>query len=218
MASVAQEILIIVCLLVINGTFAMSEIALVSANKIRLAKLSEQGERRAAIALKLSNNPNRILSTVQIGITLVGIFAGAFSGATIADHFSQLFEQIPILAAHSDAIALFLVVLILTHLWLVMGELIPKRIALSHPEKIATLVATPLHWLSKWVAPIVYLLGASTDAVVRLLGISLNQSEPSVTQDELKVMLKQGTEAGTLMLVFGLMRRPAKRSSVSDNS
>ena len=196
MLSVTNKILFILLLIIANGIFAMSEIAIVSARKIRLEQMSARGDHRAKAALELANNPNQILSTVQIGITLIGIFAGAFSGATLAEKLALVLQRFPLFAEQSDAIALVIVVMILTYLSLVLGELVPKRLALSNPEGIATYVAIPLRWLATLVAPVVHLLGLSTDFVLRLLGRANVQTEQLVTEDEIKIMLKQGTEAG----------------------
>ncbi|MFM6057228.1 MAG: CNNM domain-containing protein, partial [Microcystis aeruginosa] len=140
MFSATTEILVIFFLILLNGVFALSEIAIVSARKIRLEQLARD-DRRAAVALKLANDPNQILSTVQIGITLVGIFAGAYGGANLSVSVAQLLAQVPVLAPYSQALGLGLVVLIITYLSLVVGELVPKRLGLSNPEKIAILVA-----------------------------------------------------------------------------
>ncbi len=196
MLNVASEITFILLLIVINGVFAMSEIAVVSARKTRLEQLSSQGNLKARAALRLANDPNQMLSTVQIGITLVGIFAGAFGGATLAEKLAVVLQNIPLAAKHSEAISLFLVVLSLTFLSLVIGELVPKRLALSHPETIATKVALPLRRLAALAAPIVYLLGCSTDLVLGLLRVKESKDKFLVTQDEIKVLIQQGTEAG----------------------
>jgi putative hemolysin len=196
MFSVASEILVILLLIVLNGLFALSEIAVVSARKIRLEQLSAQGDQQARVALELANEPNQILSTVQIGITLIGIFAGAYGGANLAERLATLLQHVPFLAAQSQAIALTLVVLSITYLSLVIGELVPKRLGLSSPEKIARLVAFPLRWLSIGVAPVVHLLSFSTDLVLRLLGAENAATEPLVTEEEIKILIQQGTEAG----------------------
>jgi len=196
MFSATTEILVIFFLILLNGVFALSEIAIVSARKVRLEQLARD-DRRAAVALKLANDPNQILSTVQIGITLVGIFAGAYGGANLSVSMAQLLAQVPVLAPYSQALGLGLVVLIITYLSLVVGELVPKRLGLSNPEKIAILVADPLNRLSKIVSPVVHLLSQSTNLILSLLGISANNNDSPITEEELKIMLKQGTEAGT---------------------
>lgn len=197
MASATREILIVLFLILVNGVFAMAEIALVSVRKVRLEQLSASGDSKAKAALALANNPNQILSTVQIGITLIGIFAGAFGGATLAEKLAEVLENVAILRPQSNAIALFLVVLGITYLSLVVGELVPKRLALSNPEKISRQVAKPLRTLARVVSPIVHLLSFSTDLVLNLLGNGSQVSDPLVTEEEIKVLLKQATEAGT---------------------
>jgi putative hemolysin len=196
MLSVTSEIFVILLLIIFNGIFALSEIAIVSARKIRLEQLAAQGDKQAQTALDLANDPNQILSTVQIGITLIGIFAGAYGGANLTDRLATLLQAIPLLASNSRGIALALVVLSITYLSLVIGELVPKRLALNSPEKIAKLVAFPLRWLSLIVAPVVHLLSTSTNLVLHLLGVKTTSTEPLVTEEEIKVMIQQGTEAG----------------------
>ncbi|NJK99599.1 MAG: HlyC/CorC family transporter [Spirulinaceae cyanobacterium SM2_1_0] len=197
MAGVTSEAIILCVLLLVNGLLAMSEIALVSANKIRLEQRSDRGDRRALQALRLANNPNQVLSTVQIGITLIGLFAGAFSGATVAETLAEALSKSPLSQAQSQAIALGLVVLVMTYFWLVVGELVPKRLALARPEAIATRVAMPLSALSALFAPIVYLLSTSNDLILSFLGEANLAAEPYAAEEEIKVLLKQGTEAGT---------------------
>lgn len=196
MVSIASELLVILLLILFNAIFALSEIALVSSRKIKLEQLSLQGDRRAKIALELANDPNQILSTVQLGITLIGILAGVYGGANLSAHLTVILQRIPGLRVHSEGIALTIVVLSLTYLSLVIGELVPKRLALSDPEGIATLMAVPLLYLSRLVYPIVNLLGVSTDFILSFLGIATTITESPVTQEEIKVMLKQGQEAG----------------------
>jgi putative hemolysin len=191
-----NEILIILLLVLANGLFAMSEMAVVSARKTRLQQLANQGDRRAQVALDLANSPNRFLSTVQIGITLVGILAGAFGGATLSQSIAETASRVPALEPYSGAIGLFAVVLLITYLSLVVGELVPKRLALNAPEKIATNIAVPMQLLSAIAAPVVHLLSASTELGLRLFGVGPTETEPLVTEDEIKVLLEQGREAG----------------------
>ncbi|GAB4234785.1 MAG: hemolysin family protein [Elainellaceae cyanobacterium] len=196
MTSVALEILFILLLLIGNGVFAMSEIAVVSARKARLQQQVNQGNPGARIALKLANSPSRFLATVQIGITLVGILAGAFGGATIAEKLAEALRSIPAIARYSDTLAFGIVVVCITYLSLVIGELVPKQVALNNPEVIASKVAKPMQVLSKVAAPIVRVLSISTQAVVKLLGVRASE-EPSVTEDEIRLLIRQGTEIGT---------------------
>ena len=192
---IVTEIVLIVLLLVLNGVFAMSEIAVVSARKARLQKRAEDGSIGARRALELAENPNRFLATVQVGITLVGILAGAFGGATIADTLALSIARAPALAPYAEAIALGVVVLAITYLSLVIGELVPKRIGLNAPERIAAAVAGPMRVLSTVASPLVTLLTWSTEGVVRLLRIRKSE-EPPVTEAEIAVLLEQGTQAG----------------------
>ena len=195
MSVVAFEILLIVLLVLANGVFAMSEMAIVSARKARLQKLANEGNAKARAALELANSPDRFLSTVQIGITLVGILAGAFGGATIAEQIALSVGIIPALAPYGEAIGLGIVVLCITYLSLVFGELIPKRFALNRPEQIASLVAQPMNLLSKLAAPFVGLLSFSSNIIFRIFGVKASNEAP-VTEEEIKVLIEQGTQAG----------------------
>ncbi len=189
------EILVIFFLLVLNGIFSMSEMALVSSRKIRLQQKAEDGDKAAKTALDLAEAPNRFLSTVQIGITLVGVLTGALGGATLAERLAVVLAEYDWLAPYADAIALAIVVILTTYFTLVIGELIPKRMALNNPEKVAMAVARPMRFLSKITSPIVNLLSASTDLGLRLLGIK-PQAEPPVTEEEIKILMEQGTQTG----------------------
>jgi putative hemolysin len=190
-----MEILIIFLLIIINGVFAMSEIAIVSARKSRLQNLAEQGSRRARIALALAEDPTRFLSTVQIGITLIGILAGAFGGATVAHRLDTTFSQVEALQPYSNVLAVALVVLLTTYLSLVVGELAPKRLGLQNPERIALIVAGPMRRLSFLTAPVVSLLSGSTHLLLRLLGVH-QFPRPDVTEDDVTALILQGTQAG----------------------
>ncbi|OLP17145.1 hypothetical protein BST81_17495 [Leptolyngbya sp. 'hensonii'] len=193
----AVEIFIILLLIIANGVFAMSELAVVSSRKTRLQQLANKGNKKAATALDLANSPNHFLSTVQVGITLIGIMAGAFGGATLANRLAIALKTIPTVAPYADALAFGIVVLVITYLSLIMGELVPKRLAMSNPERIATALAQPMQTLSTIVYPLVHLLSGSTDLVLRLLGINPSD-EPEVTEEEIKVLLQQGTESGMI--------------------
>ncbi|TAH64728.1 MAG: HlyC/CorC family transporter [Methanosarcina mazei] len=189
------EVIIILVLIALNGIFAMSEFALVSAKKIRLRQKAEKGDAGAETALKLSNEPTAFLSTVQIGITLVGIFAGAFGGATIAGELDTYLRDFPALARYSATLSITLVVLIITYLTLILGELVPKQLALNNAETIASRVAKPMFFLSLMARPLVLVLSYSTDAVLRLLRVR-KIIGPPVTEEEIKIMIEEGTEAG----------------------
>lgn len=201
MFSIGFEILIIVVLILANGIFAMSEIAIISARKARLQEMANQGNFHARSALRLANEPNSFLSTAQIGITLIGIFAGAFGGATLSESIASELRRIPFLRPYIEALSFSLVVIGITYLSLILGELVPKRVALRNPEQIATIVARPMRLLAAIAAPAVYLLSASTDFILRLLGLSSTITQPSVTEEELKILIQQGTDAGTFEAV-----------------
>jgi putative hemolysin len=196
MSSITLEILILLVLIIVNGLFSMSEMAIISSRKVRLQQLANQGDTRARAALKLADAPNRFLSTVQVGITLIGILTGAFGGATIADKLAVYLRIIPGLSLYSQAIAFGLVVVTITYLSLIVGELVPKRLALNNPERIAAAVAIPMGMVAAITSPVVHLLSASTDLVLRILGIEPS-TDPQVTEEEIKVLIEQGTEAGT---------------------
>jgi putative hemolysin len=196
MSSITFEILIILVLIIANGVFSMSEMAIVSARKVRLQQLANQGDAKARVALKLAESPNHFLSTVQVGISLIGILTGAFGGATIASRLAIYVKFVPFLARYSEPISFGIVVLLITYLSLIVGELVPKRLALNNPERIASIVAIPMQALAAIGSPIVFLLSASTDLILRVLGITAS-TEPQVTEEEIKILIEQGTEAGT---------------------
>lgn len=197
METIIVEIIIILILLFANGLFSMSELAVVSARKPRLQRRAETGDRRAEAALRLAAEPNDFLATVQIGITLVGILAGAFGGATLAGKLVPVLQQSAPLAPYAESLAFGLVVLVITYLSLVIGELVPKRLALGHAEGIARLVAKPMQRLSKISAPVVRLLTTSTDLLLRLFGVRPS-GEPEITEDEIRILLRQGAQAGVV--------------------
>ena len=192
---ITLEIILIGLLVVANGVFAMAEIAVVSSRKARLRTRSEDGDRGAAVALELAEKPDDFLSTVQIGITLVGILAGVFGGATLAEELGTYFNRTAWIAPHGETVGLVLVVLAITYLSLVIGELVPKRIALINPEKIAAVLSPFMHRLSRIARPAVRFLSASTSAIVRLLRIR-ESNEPAVTEEELTSMLELGRRTG----------------------
>ncbi|MBM0745707.1 HlyC/CorC family transporter (plasmid) [Phormidium sp. CLA17] len=196
MSSIAFEIVLILLLTIANGIFSGSEIAVVSARKVRLEQLANRGNKKARLALKLANSPNDFLSAVQIGITLIGILSGALGGATLSTRLGDFFKSITWLAAYSETLSLLVVVSIITYLSLVIGELLPKRIALNNPEQIACNIAGPMRLLAIITAPVVKLLSVSTDSLLKLLGIQAS-NEPAITEEEIKVLIEQGTQAGT---------------------
>lgn len=193
--SVGYEILIIVLLIFANGIFAMSEMAVITARKSRLEDWVKRGNMRAKIALELAQAPNQLLSSVQIGITLIGIFTGAFAGRDVAQWMAEYIEPLPYLGAYHTQVGLGLVVVIITYFSLVVGELVPKRLAMRHPESISTVVAVPLRCFARLSAPMVFLLSVSTELLCRLFGRAPSQ-EPPVTEEEIKHLVKQGAQAG----------------------
>ncbi len=193
----AFELLIVLLLVAVNGVFAMSELALVSARRARLAVLERRGVAGAASARALAEDPQRFLPTVQIGITLVAIVEGAFGGARLADDVAAWIGLIPPLRPFAHSLALALVVISFTYLTLVVGELVPKQLALRRPEAVATLVAGPVAWLARMTAPVVWVLGRSSELILRMLGAH-GTGRSAVTEEELKALLAEGTLAGVL--------------------
>jgi putative hemolysin len=191
------ELLIILVLILINGLLSMSEVAVMQSKKSRLDAQARRGHAGAKLAQALHAEPTRFLSTVQIGITLVSILTGMFSGGHLRDWLNLQMSAIPALAPYSQTISLLCVVFLITFLSLVIGELVPKRIGMSHPEKIAEKVSLPMMWLAKATAPFIWLLTASTNLVIRLLGIKQDTSS-RVTEEELLAMIDEGATAGAI--------------------
>ena len=192
-----MEFIIILLLLILNGIFAMYEIALVSSSKARLETLVGKGNKRAKGVLKQLEEPEKFLSTIQIGITLIGIVSGAYGGATIADDVEPLFALIPGVAAYAKTLAMITVVAIITYLSLIIGELVPKSIALNNPERWATMLSPFMIVLTKISYPFVCLLSASTKLMNKLIGLNSGE-ERQMTQDELKMILHQSSEQGVI--------------------
>jgi putative hemolysin len=193
----ALEILIILLLVLLNGAFAMSELAIVSSRRSRLMAMQKRGVRGADTALALAEDPKRFLPTVQVGITMVGIIAGAFGGARLSGTVAHALEMLPFPVPFVQEVSFALVVLVITYLSLILGELVPKQLALRDPEKIAILVARPLALLARITAPMVWLLGASSALVLRFFGPAPT-SDQSVTEEEVKAVVAEGAEAGAL--------------------
>ncbi|MFT5030658.1 MAG: putative hemolysin [Candidatus Binatia bacterium] len=189
------EALFILVLILFNGVNAMAEIAIVSSRKNRLKKLADEGDVRAKIALQLANSPTRFLSTVQVGITLIGILAGAMGGATLAKKFAPVLEQVPVLAPYAGGLAVVLVVAAITFLSLVFGELVPKRIGMNQPEEIAMKLARPMNCLSRLTGPAVTVLSWTTEGILKLLGVKRGNEAP-VSEDDIRMMMMQGLHAG----------------------
>lgn len=190
-----MDLIFLVVLILINGVFAMSEIAVVSARKSRLQSLADDGNPGASAALGLHREPASFLSTIQVGITLVGILSGAIGETTVADPLAAWIAGIPALAPHAKGIALTLTVVGLTYFSVVVGELVPKRLALLAPEAIASTIARPMMILSRLAHPLVSVLSGSCTAILSLFG-ARRKDEPPVTDDEIKVLMEQGAEAG----------------------
>lgn len=186
---------VILLLVIANGVFSMSEMAVVSSRKVRLQQRAEGGSDAARSALHLAEHPNEFLSTVQIGITLIGTLTGAIGGASLSDEFSSLLRRVPFLAPYAKTVALVLIVLLVTYFSLVLGELVPKRLALSNPENIAAAVARPMQFLSRISRPLVWLLGISSTLVLRLLRVEKGNDVP-VTPEEITVLMEQGQQVG----------------------
>ncbi len=190
------EILIIIGLIVLNGLFSMAEIALVSSRKARLEIQANRGDKNAREALELSNHPDKFLSTVQIGITLIGILTGIFSGENLKAGFVAFFGKYTLTHNYASSLATVAIVIIITYFSLVIGELLPKRIGLSRPEVIAKAVAKPMRWISLITYPFILLLTTSTQLLVTLFGIKKNDA--LVTEEEIKAMINEGTEHGAI--------------------
>src|ERR671920_2171830 len=195
MINLAFQIAIIVALTLLNGLFAMSETALVSSRKERLKQRAEAGDRGARTALELADDPTRFLSTVQIGISLIGVLAGAFGGATLAEPLSSALRSVPGLAPYSWPVAFGAVVVAITYLSLIIGELVPKRLALNGAEAVASRVSGPMRLLSAITAPAVWFLSVSTEGVLRLLGIR-RTGAPPVSEQEVEILMEEGAQAG----------------------
>ena len=189
------EIAIILLLLAGNGVLAMAEMSLVSARKARLSSMAESGNRGAARALEMAKTPNQFLSTVQIGITMVGIFAGAFGGSTIAKYLAAQLIHLDVPVNVAETGALILVVFVITYLSLIIGELVPKRLALSAPERYASALSGTLSGIAVVANPAVKMLGWSTDLVLKLLG-GKQESQAQVTDEEIRMLMQEGRSSG----------------------
>ena len=195
--AIGLELLLILMLVLLNGAFAMSELAIVSSRRSRLVAMQRRGSLGAEAALALADNPERFLPTVQVGITLVGILAGAFGGARLSGGIAEFLSQLPTLAPFAEEIAFALVVLIITYLSLILGELVPKQLALRHPERLAVVVARPLLWLSRATAPAIWVLSSSSALVLKLFGRH-TPADQAVTEEEVKAMVAEGATSGAI--------------------
>ena len=192
-----MEVVIILVLILLNGIFSMAEIALVSARKVRLENAARQGDEKAKAALKLSNNPDTFLSTVQIGITLIALITGLYSGEQFKTDVQSYINNFPLLAPYSNSIATAIIVIVVTYFTLVLGELLPKRIGLANPEVIAKAVAKPMNFISRVTYPFVWLLSNSTSVLVKVIGLK-RSSDSNVTEEEIKAIISEGTSSGAI--------------------
>jgi len=204
------EMIVIVLLILANGFLAMSELAIVSSRRSRLEYLANQGSRSARTALRLMDDPGRFLPTVQIGITLIGIIAGAFSGATLGQRLGGWLDGLPAISPYGNTIGIGITAVSITYLSLILCELVPKRIALARPERVASPVAGPMRGLSLVAAPAVWVLHISTSMMLRLLRLSSSR-ETTVTEDEVKSLIAEGTRAGVFVpqeqeMIKGVLR------------
>src|SRR5690606_28998931 len=209
------DLVIVFGLILLNGLFAMSELAVVSSRKSRLQSLARRGVRGARTALKLAEEPTAFLSTVQIGITLVGILAGAFSGVALGEEVADWLGRWQPIAPYADPIAIGTIVVAITYVTLIVGELVPKRVALRRPERIAVVVAPPMQTLSRIAGPLVFVLKHSTEGVMRLLHLGGGQESP-VTEEEVRMLIAEGTRAGVFLatereMIEGVLRLADRR-------
>jgi len=191
-----MEILILAGLILLNGLFSMAEIALVSARKSRLEIQANKGDKKAEEALRLANKPETFLSTVQMGITVIGILTGIYSGEKITDDFAAYLAKWPLIEPYSYGIATTIVVIIVTYFTIIFGELVPKRLGLSRPEAIAKAVATPMRVISLITHPFIWLLSKSSNIIVKIFGLKPNDNQ--LTEEEIKAIISEGTEQGTI--------------------
>jgi len=193
--SIETEIIIVLMLVIVNGIFAMTEMAMVSSRKTRLQNRADKGDTGAQKALDALKDPNRFLSSIQIGITLIGILAGVFGGATVAKNLGGWLSGFPAVGHYGPAIGIGTVVVGITYLSLVLGELVPKRLALNNAEAIASFMAAPMRLLTRLAAPIIFLLSLSTNAILTILRVR-HEQELSHTEDEIKIIIEESTQAG----------------------
>jgi len=214
---IGLEASIILILVLANGVFALAEIAIVSARKARLQQMANEGDKKAEIALALANDPEGFLSTVQIGITFISTMAGAFGGARISEKLALYLRQFPVIAPYSETVSLTIVVALIAYVSLILGELVPKRIALTNPEKLGSLMAGPMRFLSRVALPAVRFLTWSSNIVLKVIPLRASKESP-VTEEEIQVLIHQGTEHGTFepeeqQMVEGVFRLADRRAS-----
>jgi putative hemolysin len=192
-----MELLIIIILVLCNGLFAMSELALLSSRKFKLENARKKGKSGAKTALELAENPTKFLSTVQIGITVIGILLGIYSGENITNDVAVYFREFDLTRPYADTIATFAVLLVITYLSIVLGELFPKRVGMTYPEPIAMTVAKPMSILSRISSPFVWLLTATNNFLLTIFGIKTSQDN-SVSEEEIKSIIAESTESGEI--------------------
>ena len=195
-SQILLEIAILSLLFLLNGVFAMAELAVISSRRERLQILADSGNAGARVAMDLGQEPSNLLSTVQIGITLIGILAGAFGGATLTAELGRLIAPLPVIGVYSELIALIVVVAGITFGSVVMGELVPKQLALRNPERIAATLARPMNTLSRLTRPVVRLLSLTTTGILRLLGVRGEGGAATVSEEEIRMLLEQGAASG----------------------
>lgn len=206
-----MDVLILVCLILLNGVFALSEMAIVSARRPRLKAMADRGSRGARIALNLLDDPSKLLSTVQVGITLIGVIAGAYGATALSDDLAPVLSRtFPSLAAYAEPAAFGLVIVLTTFASLVFGELAPKRIALAAPERLAAFAAPVMSVLATASSPLVWTLGATTEGVLKLFRLNVARAE-EVTEEELQSLIDEGAKVGLIEseereMIEGVMR------------
>lgn len=194
------ELLLLLLLILFNGLLAMAEMGLVSSRKSKLEQRAARGERGATTALRLLEHPTRLLSSVQVGITMIGVLTGVVGGAALADELSVLVSRFPVLEPYSESISIGIVVIAVTYFSLILGELVPKRLALTNPESYAAGLAGPLWLLSRLASPLVFILTRSTDTLLRLVNLNL-PDEPVLVDEEIRALLREGTQSGSVEMV-----------------
>jgi putative hemolysin len=197
-SQILLEIALLSLLFLLNGIFAMAELAVISSRRERLQLLADGGNAGARVAIDLGHEPSNLLSTVQIGITLIGILAGAFGGATLTAELARLLTPLPAVGRYAEGIALVVVVAFITFGSVVMGELVPKQLALRNPERIAATLARPMNTLSRLTRPVVRLLNLTTSAILRLLGVRDQGGAATVSEEEIRMLLEQGAASGAI--------------------
>jgi putative hemolysin len=195
--NLATEIIALLILLLVNGVFVMSEMAVVSSRKARLQQLANDGDKRAKRALELAQNPSVFLSTVQIGITLISILLGAIGGSAFSGPLANAFGLWPVTRPYADPLALGIVVVLITSLSILIGELVPKRLALQRPERVASAIAGPMSLVSDIFRPLVWLTGKATEFILKSMGVKPTV-EPLITEEEIQLLIDQGTLAGVI--------------------